>query len=250
MTQEKRSLKLEDNFCFACHSGLECYTSCCRDVNIFLTPNDVIRMKTALEMNSTDFLKKYTDVVVVPDRHLPLVQLRMNAEDNNKCFFVRPHGCLIYAHRPWACRMFPLDEGGAGGFSVIATGDRCHGLVKGDDWQVKAWLKDQGAIQAKEADGSYDALAAHEFMRKLDIENQQILNMVITALYDVDGFRKLVFESSFLDKFELEQERIDICKTEDVAMLDLGFDWVRFGLLGQRTLKVKESAIKAAKAAG
>ncbi|KIX15604.1 YkgJ family cysteine cluster protein [Dethiosulfatarculus sandiegensis] len=250
MTQEKKALTLEDHFCFACHSGLECYTSCCRDVNIFLTPNDVIRMKTALEMTSTEFLKKYTDVVVVPDRHLPLVQLRMNTEDNNKCFFVRPHGCLIYAHRPWACRMFPLDEAGAGGFSVIATGDRCHGLVKGDDWQVKSWLKDQGATQSKESDGSYDALAAHEFMRKLDIENQQILNMIITALYDVDGFRKLIFESSFLDKFELDQERIDICRTEDVAMLDLGFDWVKFGLLGQKTLTVKESAIKAAKEAG
>lgn len=239
MSQEKPQLKLEDHFTFACHRGLDCYTSCCRDVNIFLTPNDVLRLKKALGMTSTEFLHKHTDLVVVTGRHLPLIQLKMDESNDKKCFFVRDHGCLYYADRPWACRMFPLDERPDGGFTVVADPKKCHGLEKGDDWQVKEWLKDQGSIQSKEADGSYDGLTGHHLIRNLDITNDQILHMVVTALWDVDGFRKMVLNSSFLDKFELEPERIDAIKTDDTAMMDLGYDWVRFGLLGQKTLKLK-----------
>ncbi len=246
MSQDKPKLNLEDHFTFACHRGLDCYTSCCRDVNIFLTPNDVIRLKKAMGLTSTEFLHKYTDLVVVTGRHLPLIQLKMDENNDKRCFFVRSHGCLYYADRPWACRMFPLDERPDGGFTVVAEPSKCHGLAKGDDWQVKEWLKDQGAIQSKEADGSYDGLAGHHLLRNLDITNDQILQMIVTALWDVDGFRKMVLNSSFLDKFDLEPERIDAIKTSDVAMLDLGYDWVRFGMLGQKTLKLKDQEQQAA----
>ncbi len=237
---ERPNLKLEDKFTFACHRGLDCYTSCCRDVNIFLTPNDVIRMKKALGLTSREFLNQYTDLVVVKGRHLPLIQLKMDEDNEKKCFFVRPHGCVIYPDRPWACRMFPLDEWTGGGYKVVTKAERCHGLSKGDDWQVKEWLKDQGATQAKEADGSFDALSGHQFMRELDITNDQILNMIITALFDVDGFREMVLKSSFLDKFDIDPDRVELLKTDDSVVLDLGFDWVRFGLLGQKTLTLKE----------
>jgi len=239
---EKKKLNLDDGFCFACHRGLKCYTSCCRDVNIFLTPSDVLRLKKTLGLTSSEFLEKYTDLVVVPKKALPLVQLRMNAENDKKCYFVHDYGCEIYPHRPWACRMFPLDEHAMGGFQVIATGERCHGLVQGDGWKVRGWLMDQGATQAKEADGSYEALAAHEFWRGLDINNEKIQLMLVMALYDLDRFREFVLRSSFLERFDLEPERVQALKTDDVALLDLGYDWVRFGLFGQKSLKLKENA--------
>ena len=178
---------------------------------------------------------------------MPLVQLRMNEEDNKKCFFVRPHGCLHYEHRPWACRMFPLDERGAGGFTLATEGSRCHGLVKGDSWLVREWLMDQGATQAKESDGSFESLVAHEFMQKMgSVDNPQIQQMLVMSLYDIDRFRDFVFGSSFLERFELEEDQIDAIKTGDRALLDLAFDWVRFGLLGQKSLNLKEEAKKRA----
>ncbi|MCA1989738.1 MAG: YkgJ family cysteine cluster protein [Desulfarculus sp.] len=248
MSEIKNQLALEDEFTFACHRGLECYTSCCRDVTIFLTPYDVIRMKKGLGLTSGEFLEKYTDLVIMPDKHLPLVQLRMNAEDNLKCHFVRTHGCLVYPHRPWACRMFPLDERFAGGYRIIPSPERCHGLVKGDQWKVREWLMDQGATQSKEMDGSYDSLAAHEFLRQLDITNEQIQQMLLMALWDMDRFRDFVFKTSFLDRFELEPELIEAIKTDDAILLELGYAWVRFGLFGQKSLKLKEGAEQAGKA--
>ena len=248
MSSKSKQLRLEDSFTFACHKGLACFTTCCRDVNIFLTPYDVIRLKKALGLTSTEFLQQYTDLVVVPSKQLPLIQLRMDQNNDKKCFFVKEHGCLYYAHRPWACRMFPLDEAGPGGYAVIATGERCHGLVEGDDWVVKEWLMDQGATQSKEMDGSFDALSAHEFMRSLDITNEKVQQMILMAIYDVDRFRDFVFKSSFLERFDLDDERIEVIKSDDVAMLDLGYDWVRFGLLGQKTLELREEAKKQAEA--
>jgi Fe-S-cluster containining protein len=245
MSEIKNQLQLEDEFTFACHKGLKCYRSCCRDVTIFLTPYDVIRMKKAVGLTSTEFLEKYTDMVIMPGKHLPMVQLRMDPEENLQCYFLRPHGCAHYPHRPWACRMFPLDERFEGGYKVIPSPERCHGLVEGDQWKVKEWLMDQGATQSKEMDGSYDSFAAHEFLRELDITNEQIQKMIVTSLYDMDAFRDFVFKSTFLKRFELEPELIEAIKVDDTVLLELGYAWVRFGLFGQKSLKLKEGADQA-----
>ena len=38
-------LKEDAEFNFACHPGVSCFNQCCSDVNIFLTPYDVLRLK-------------------------------------------------------------------------------------------------------------------------------------------------------------------------------------------------------------
>lgn len=237
----KNQLRLEDEFTFACHRGLECYTSCCRDVTIMLTPYDVLRLSRAIGLTTTEFIDKYTQVVQLPNKVLPMVQFRMNDADDKKCHFVRPHGCQYYEHRPWACRMFPLDEFSKGGFQVVTNPQRCHGLAKGDSWKVRDWLMDQGATQSKEMDGGYESLVAHEFMnRPVDIDNPKVQQMLLLALYDLDRFREFVFKSSFLERFDLDQDTIDAAKMDDLALLDLAYAWVRFGLLGQKSLKLKD----------
>jgi uncharacterized protein len=42
---EKILFTWDDQFKFSCHKGLACHNTCCRDVNIFLTPYDVLRMR-------------------------------------------------------------------------------------------------------------------------------------------------------------------------------------------------------------
>ncbi len=51
---------LEDNsFSFACHPGLSCFTECCRDLRLALTPYDILRLKNRLGLASNDFLDQY-----------------------------------------------------------------------------------------------------------------------------------------------------------------------------------------------
>ena len=41
-------LTRDSEFSFACHPGVPCFNACCGDVNIFLTPYDIIRLKQKL----------------------------------------------------------------------------------------------------------------------------------------------------------------------------------------------------------
>ena len=100
-------MTLDDQFTFHCGPDLDCFTECCRDVSIVLTPYDVLRLKKALRMDSTEFLEKHTLPLFSPQQKFPLVILRMDPE-TKKCPFVTEQGCEVYADRPWACRMYPL----------------------------------------------------------------------------------------------------------------------------------------------
>jgi len=76
---KKRDLTVltpKDHFQFECHQSLDCFTRCCRNITIFLTPYDILRMKNALKITSGDFLTSYTDIVV-GDAGLAVIVLRM-----------------------------------------------------------------------------------------------------------------------------------------------------------------------------
>ena len=46
--KEYPRMNLDSTFRFSCHPGVACFNRCCADVNIFLTPYDVLRMKNRL----------------------------------------------------------------------------------------------------------------------------------------------------------------------------------------------------------
>jgi hypothetical protein len=65
------------------------------------------------------------------------------------------------------------------------------------------------------------------------------------ACYDLDRFRRFVLESSFLERFELEDELVRQIRSDDVALLRFAFLWMRFALFAEPTLKARESEPKA-----
>jgi len=48
----------EGIFSFACHPGVSCYNRCCHEIDVILTPVDILRMKTELNLPSHEFLTK------------------------------------------------------------------------------------------------------------------------------------------------------------------------------------------------
>jgi hypothetical protein len=57
-------LKNTDTFTFRCHSDLTCFNQCCRNLNLFLYPYDVLRLRKRLNMDSDRFLEAHVDVVL------------------------------------------------------------------------------------------------------------------------------------------------------------------------------------------
>lgn len=64
--------------------------------------------------------------------------------------------------------------------------------------------------------------------------------MAFMACFNVDQFRRFVFGSTFLSKFDVSEERVENMKSDDVELMIFGFDWLKFFLRGQPTLALRK----------
>ncbi len=69
-------LKAHERFQFDCSPRVTCFNACCHDLNQFLYPYDIIRMKETLQISSGVFLQRYTTRHVGPETGLPVISLR------------------------------------------------------------------------------------------------------------------------------------------------------------------------------
>ena len=246
---DQPAIGMEDVFPFACNKGLDCFTSCCRDVAIVLTPYDVLRMKTALQMDSTEFLEKYTTPALSGEQKVPIVLLKMDSEDK-RCPFVTEAGCRVYADRPWACRMYPLGMAEprhpnpeARPFYFLLREDLCHGHGAGSGCTVRDWITGQGIEQYEMMEASFKHLMLSEIWEKGNTLPPEKLDMYFMACYDLDRFRRFVFETRFLKAFDVDEARIEAIRTDGEELLEFAMDWLRFVLAGERTMRVRKEVI-------
>lgn len=61
---------------------------------------------------------------------------------------------------------------------------------------------------------------------------KEIVRMTYMASYDLDAFRKFVFESSFLKRFQIPSSLLNRSRTDDLSMLRIGVDWIKWLLAG------------------
>ena len=232
----------EHAFQFRCSPDVPCFTECCQDITIVLTPYDVVRLKNAVGIPSDQFLDRYT--VIVPKKNLliPMVVLKMNEQDK-RCPFVSETGCGVYNDRPWPCRMYPLDMNEDGTFSIITDSSRCKGLDEKEYTRISNWLVEQGVPIYDEMNHLFSQVTAPLKAQELDIDNPKVFQMTFMSLYNVDKFRDFVLKSSFLERFEVDETTIEKVKRSDVELLKFAFEWIKFGILGQKVFSIKESAL-------
>jgi len=77
---EPVKLSLNAKFKFKCHKGIACFTKCCSNIDIMLTPYDIVRIKNSLGISSGEFLNDYTYIEVDEKTSHPFVFLKMNEE--------------------------------------------------------------------------------------------------------------------------------------------------------------------------
>jgi Fe-S-cluster containining protein len=247
-TDLKERMDADQNFRFRCDPGVSCFTDCCRDVTIVLTPYDVLRLKKRLGITSDELVDRYT-VVLPKGKLIPLVVLKMEGEDK-RCPFVTQEGCSVYEDRPWPCRMYPLDMADDGTFHLITDADRCKGLQEKDVWQIGEWLVEQGIVPYDEMNDLFAQVIRPMSAQGLDIDNPHIHKMLFMALYNLDKFRDFVFKSTFLERFDVEPVRIEKIRRDDMELLKFGFDWIKFGLFGQILFTVKDQVASQGSPAG
>ena len=236
--------------CFQCRPGLPCFTSCCQDVNIFLSPYDILRMKNCLEIPSSDFLERYTRTLLPGAGKIPIILMTMRSEDK-RCHFVNEQGCSIYEDRPWACRMYPLDKSDeTGEYSFIVDAETCHGQKEDVPWVLGEWFQDQGLPPYDDMDMRFRLVTQYPRLLEAGIDQPQVQQMFRMACYDLDTFRRFVHQTRFFDLFEVDDEVKEQIKDDDVALLELAVNWLRFGLVCGDVLPIKKDLMDKANKAG
>jgi len=248
--RNQRKLEAGGRFRFGCHPGLSCFTDCCADVNILLTPMDVLSLSRRLGITTGEFIARHTLTPITKDLHLPVLMLRMGEEPERRCLFVGAEGCDVYQDRPWSCRMYPVGMGlppaRAGEepkpVYFLFEDDYCKGRTEPKGWTVDKWRTDQGVVAREEIEAEYRGIVSHPWFiggRQLDPKRMEMFH---TACYDLDKFRDFVFGSTFLSRFELEDSLLVTLRDDDVALLRFAFRWLRFALFAEPTMKVREGA--------
>ena len=245
--QERLQPLTDGRFRFACHPGVPCFTECCRDLKLLLSPYDILRLKTHLRLEARAFLDHYAENRFDETRNLPMIYLKMQDNSRRTCPFVSPDGCRVYEDRPAACRIYPiakatrlhqvhktvLEE------YFVLRESHCRGFEQERFWKIEEWTRDQGLDRYNEWNNLWMSIITHPRLRSgtpLSTKQQQ---MFFLAGYNLDKFRDFVFESRFLAIFELAEETIEACREDDEALLRLSFNWLKFSLLQEPALQMR-----------
>jgi Fe-S-cluster containining protein len=243
-----RRIEKNDEFHFECRSDLSCFNLCCRNLNLFLYPYDVVRLKNSLGLSSGDFIDRHTDVVLRPGNFFPDVLLRMADNDQQTCPFLTDQGCSVYPDRPDTCRTFPVEQGmifkGSGKPEPVyffRPPDFCEGRKEKRAFTLSTWAKDQDAA-------TYNTMTVlWAEVKTLFMENPWGLEgpsgprakMAFMAAYNVDSFRDFIFGSSFLKRYKVKPEIQKKLKKNDGELMKFGFAFIKTSLFGLPTSLMK-----------
>jgi Fe-S-cluster containining protein len=253
--EEYPRLAEDSSFTFHCHKGVSCFNDCCGDVNIFLTPYDIIRLKSKLGISSGEFLSKYTISPFDEKLQYPVVMLKMEENDKRSCPFVGEDGCRVYNDRPWSCRMYPLGQASPKEgsealdeeFYFLLQESVCKGFAEDKKWTVAEWIKDQGIDDYHELGELFKEIALHDSLREGKGMSPEKVEMFFTVAYNIDKFHDFVFKSTFFDKFEVDEDTQNKIRNDDVELLKFGFEWLRFSLFGESTMTIRSDVYEAKK---
>lgn len=242
-------VKSTDQFCFDCHPKVTCFNKCCRNLNLFLYPHDIVMLRKKLGISSGDFIETYTEAVLREGSYFPDVMLRMADNEDQTCPFLTEEGCSVYTHRPDSCRNFPIEHGvmydDNGNVKeevhLFRPPDFCQGKLEKREHTLGSWKADQEADKTNKMTFAWSEIAKYFYSDIWNGEGPygQKGKMVFMAAYNIDSFKDFVFNSSFLKRYKVKKNIQQKIKINDESMLNFAFDWISFFALGKQSKYIK-----------
>ncbi|KAB2892026.1 MAG: YkgJ family cysteine cluster protein [Desulfobulbaceae bacterium] len=233
-------------FMFSCHAGVRCFTVCCKNVDMILYPYDIIRLKTALAVSSSEFLQRYARLVQGDNPYFPTLMLKVRDDEEKSCPFLSANGCSVYLDRPSACRMYPLeravdrtpDKHRSREYYFLVRHSYCHGHEENSMYTVREWVRDQRLDE-------YNAM--NELWTEMDTVfsgnpwqgegaggRRQRLSFMVC--YDIDAFRLFVQDNKIIEHFQLSKDNRRRIAETDAELMKFGFEWLKLLLTGRSSL--------------
>jgi Fe-S-cluster containining protein len=199
-----------------------------------LSPYDVLRLKRALKLHSDRFLVEYAVYALDAHSGFPIISLKMREDEDKTCPFVCADGCSVYKDRPTACRLFPLGRASGFGknrgvrdqFFFLQDIPGCLGKGETKTWTVEEWLKDQGVLPYMAInDKMLDLLFHPKRDRDKPLDDQQLQKLIV-ACYNLDEFRDFLARTNLLDTSGVDDETRSRIQREDTALLMFGLAYL------------------------
>ncbi len=232
----------QERFTFACHPGVDCFTECCRELDLALTPYDVLRLKNGLDIHSGRFLERYVIIEHDPQTVFPVCYLTMVDDGRASCVFVRADGCSVYAHRPAACRAYPVGRGAAraGDGSIVEQfvlirEPHCHGFAESVEQTAPAYLADQGLDDYFRHNDPVTRLLQHPRVRRGFRPDRTQLDQYILALYNLDMFRQEMADGRIGMRRSLRPAELQGLAGDDEQLLRLAVRWLMQEFFAEET---------------
>ncbi|WP_448871093.1 YkgJ family cysteine cluster protein [Desulfobulbus propionicus] len=236
-------------FQFQCHPGVPCFLTCCRNVNLLLYPYDILLLKQALHLTSAEVLEKFTSLCEGSHPYFPGLRLKLQDDQLKSCPFLTAQGCSVYAHRPTACRTYPLERGveslGPGqplkAHYFLTHHPYCKGHNEPHTYTVKQWERDQQLHQCNLINDMWAELDAFFATNPWAGEGKAgpYQRLAFMTCFDIDRFRSYVNEHHILKGFRLSKDERRRVERDDEALLQFGFQWLEY-ILGGRKRMVKK----------
>jgi Fe-S-cluster containining protein len=235
-----------NRFNFSCQPGLSCFMQCCKNVDMYLFPYDIIRMKNAAGQDSETFLREHARLVQSANPFFPSLMLKLNEDENKSCPFLAMDGCSIYHDRPSSCRTYPLEravdrdiiKNRHNDYYFMTDHSYCLGHGEEFSFSVKEWIRNQ-------------KIDAFNMMNDLWAEMESIFltnpwkgegsggpkqQLAFMVCYNIDGFRSYAQSNKIIELFRLSKDRKRDIECNDAELLKFGFEWLKLVLTGKSNL--------------
>ena len=242
MTCSPTPIGRDQSFRFHCSPSVSCFNECCRNLNQFLTPYDIVRLKSHLDLGSGDFLARYTRWHIGPQTGLPIITLKEAESVHRTCPFLTTQGCSVYPHRPSSCRIYPLirtvgnqtDSEQATEAFLLLKEPHCKGFEQDAVQSVDRWIADQGIAEYNRFNDELTSFIIRKIRFLSGPLEDSIRRRVWTALYDLDAFRSLIKERGQLGGIDIDKVEMDLAMNDDLVLLRLGLRWLNATLFDQK----------------
>ena len=236
---------------FSCHKGIGCWNACCANIDISLTPYDIIRLKKRLGMTSTQFLRDYTVPYELEKDGIAGVKFRP-VDNGTACRFMQPEGCAVYEDRPTACRYYPVallsmrkqDEYTDTQSYALVEEEHCKGHAVARRLTIADYRKEQGVVEYDDLARGWRQLVLKKkssgpTIGSLSLKSRQLFFM---ACYDIDTFHNFVESEAFNKLFKLDPEMRKMLMEDDVELMQFSFRFLKQVLFGEKSIDLDEEA--------
>jgi len=237
---------------FRCHRDIKCWNACCSNIDIPLTPYDILRLKKRLNLSSGEFLKQYSVPFEMDKDGMPGVKLKA-VEGGSACQFMKPEGCGVYEDRPTACRYYPValltmrrsDEFFDRSAYALVKESHCLGHFENKTQTIEEYRTEQGVDEYDQKAHGWRQLvvkrksAGPAIGKPTPVSNQ----LFFMASYDIDRFRAFVMSPSFNETYSIPVEQMAALVADDEALLEFGVSFLRHTLFGEKCIEEHPDAL-------